>query len=46
MELMADAGRTTMLTVLLQMTVKPGREAECAKVAAELTASTRAEPAR
>jgi quinol monooxygenase YgiN len=32
-----------MLTILLQMTVKPGREAECAKVAAELTASTLAE---
>jgi len=32
-----------MLTILLHMTVKPGREAECARVAAELTASTRAE---
>src|SRR5262249_59175774 len=36
-------GRSTMLTILLHMTVKPGREAECARVAAELTASTRAE---
>ena len=32
-----------MLTILLHMTVKPGREAECAKLTAELTASTRAE---
>jgi quinol monooxygenase YgiN len=32
-----------MLTIFFHMMVKPGREAECAKVTAELTASTRAE---
>jgi hypothetical protein len=32
-----------MLTIFLHVTVKPGRQAECAKMAAELTASTRAE---
>jgi quinol monooxygenase YgiN len=32
-----------MLTIFLHMTVKTGRQAECAKVAEELTASTRAE---
>ena len=32
-----------MVTVLFQMTAKAGREAECARLAQEVTASTRAE---
>ena len=32
-----------MITILFHMTTKPGREAECAKVAKELMASTKAE---